>query len=683
VIEDDIPADIGALSGALRPVLETLILSNPMSLRCFLLLLAPLIAACADSPYFRIRVVDRQTGRGVPLVALKTNNNIVCFTDSNGIVAWNEPGLMDRDVYFRIESPGYRFPSSGITLHVKTGGQIDIKIQRLNIAERLYRVTGQGIYRDSILTAYPVPIREPALNAQVLGQDTVRVTPYRGKLFWLWGDTDRASGPLGNFSTTSATSELPVRGGLDPSVGVDLHYFTGPDGFVKPMCNWPVKGLKWLHSLLTVRDPSGAERLVANYDSIGEHSRANESGLAVFNDERQEFDRLVVFPSPEPEVGPGGVPPLRVRSGGVEYFYFCNMRPGPVVRVRADWKSIQDLNAYSVFDGEWKSSAKLPPARNTWLDMETGQPIEGAARVSWSEYRKRWIGIVQKNPGEVWYAEADTPTGPWVYATRVASNGNYYFYWPVQHPFFDQDGGRKIYFEGTYTDTFSGNPVITPRYNYNQLMYRLSLDDPRLYLPAPVYRLKDGRYLMREGVEAAHAWDQVADVPFFALPRDRRRSGTIEIGGGLFYGLPVSAAAGSPGISGAWNCDGDLQIEFRADGERISVDAGGASGSGTLRGGVVEFVVQEDGAPVQGTAMLEGGKLVVTWKDARNGGGRFNCERVAAEDQWLNSKALVPLYASGGNYTTHSSAGARVVGRVWRTPAGQLLLDRDASPVRD
>lgn len=105
-----------------------------------------------------------------------------------------------------------------------------------------------------------------------------------------------------------------------------------------------------------------------------------------------------------------------------------------------------------------------------------------------------------------------------------------FLYWPAQHPFFDQDGGRKIYFEGTYTTTFSGNPVTTPRYEYNQLMYRLSLDDPRLFLPAPVYRLKDGTYRMRDAVEAAHAWDQVAEVPFFALPLDRKREGAIEIG---------------------------------------------------------------------------------------------------------------------------------------------------------
>jgi hypothetical protein len=37
------------------------------------------------------------------------------------------------------------------------------------------------------------------------------------------------------------------------------------------------------------------------------------------------------------------------------------------------------------------------------------------------------------------------------------------------------DGGRTIHFEGTYTNDFSGNPYKTPRYNYNQVLYRLDL----------------------------------------------------------------------------------------------------------------------------------------------------------------------------------------------------------------
>ena len=53
---------------------------------------------------------------------------------------------------------------------------------------------------------------------------------------------------------------------------------------------------------------------------------------------------------------------------------------------------------------------------------------------------------------------------------------------------FDKEGGRIIFFEGTYTTTFSGNPDPTPRYDYNQVMYQLDLSDPRLALPVAIYR---------------------------------------------------------------------------------------------------------------------------------------------------------------------------------------------------
>ena len=59
------------------------------------------------------------------------------------------------------------------------------------------------------------------------------------------------------------------------------------------------------------------------------------------------------------------------------------------------------------------------------------------------------------------------------------------FYNPTQHPFFDREGGRVIYLEGSYVNTFSGNPHPTPRYEYNQVMYRLDLSDPRLRSSKP------------------------------------------------------------------------------------------------------------------------------------------------------------------------------------------------------
>ena len=94
--------------------------------------------------------------------------------------------------------------------------------------------------------------------------------------------------------------------------------------------------------------------------------------------------------------------------------------------------------------------------------------------------------------GEVWYAEADTPLGPWVYARKIVTHDKYSFYNPKQHPMFDKDGGRIIFFEGTYTATFSGNPDPTPRYDYNQIMYQLDLSDPRLALPVAIYELTSG-----------------------------------------------------------------------------------------------------------------------------------------------------------------------------------------------
>jgi hypothetical protein len=44
----------------------------------------------------------------------------------------------------------------------------------------------------------------------------------------------------------------------------------------------------------------------------------------------------------------------------------------------------------------------------------------------------------------------------------------------------DQQNGRLIHFEGTYTAEFSGNPRKSPRYDYNQILYRLDLSHPTL-----------------------------------------------------------------------------------------------------------------------------------------------------------------------------------------------------------
>ena len=75
-----------------------------------LLLMAVLAGATekADKP-FAITVVDADTGRGVPLVELRTVHGVRYYTDSNGVVAFREPGLMGRTVFFHVRSHGYEF----------------------------------------------------------------------------------------------------------------------------------------------------------------------------------------------------------------------------------------------------------------------------------------------------------------------------------------------------------------------------------------------------------------------------------------------------------------------------------------------------------------------------------------------------------------------------------------------
>ena len=495
------------------------------------LVLAAASAAARGGPEFLIKVIDEDTRRGVPLVELKTVGDVRYYTDSNGIVAFHESGLMSQKVFFHVKSHGYEFRKDGFgyrgkALDVIPGGSATLEIKRLNIAERLYRVTGGGIYRDSVLVGEPVPIKEPTLDGKVVGSDSVVSAVYRGKIHWFWGDTNRPRYPLGNFDVSGATSLLPGQGGLDPELGVDLQYFVDDAKFARKMAPIGGKGPTWIDGLVTLSDPSGQERLFAGYVKIEGFLKVYERGLVEFDGSRSEFEKVKVFPLDAP-LHPHGHPVKHVESG-VEHVYFAN--PYPLVRVRADPRSLEDLSQYEAYtclkegtrvddlqverngDGSvryaWKRGT--PPVRakdqKTLInkgklkreeallqlqDVETGKPVTAhAGSVYWNEYRGRWVMIAEEFGGtsflgEIWYAEAETLLGPWRSARKVVTHEKYSFYNPKQHPEFQKDGGRIIFFEGTYSTFLAGTEVATPRYNYNQIMYRLDLSDKRLGLQEP------------------------------------------------------------------------------------------------------------------------------------------------------------------------------------------------------
>lgn len=489
-----------------------------------LLLLLPLVVVASAlgeegrhvrEPYFGIRVIDEQTSRGVPLAELRTVNDITLVTDSAGWAAFDEPGLMNGEVFFHVSSPGYDFSADGfgvrgVRLKPSPGATATIKLKRKNIAERIVRVTGQGIFRDSELLGSDTPKGIPSINAGVVGQDSVQVVIYKDRLFWLWGDTNLANYPLGNFKTTCATSPLPGPDTFHPAAGVPLTYFTNDDrpDRVRAMAPMKQPGVVWLFGLLNIDNPDGRPTLLAHYSRRESLEKELEHGLMRFDDEAGVFQKIKSLGRKETWRFPRNNA-VRVREGEADFFYFTG--PLPTTRVQAKWEHLVDPSDYEalVFDeaaGEYRwqrehapttqddesaliEAGKLPKrlARYQLTDVESGKVIRiHGASVEWNAVRKRWIliGVQIRGKesflGEVWYAEAEHPSGPWGKAVKIATHPQYSFYNPRQHAFFAENGGRTIYFEGTYTRMFSGNPTPTPRYDYNQLMYRLDMTDERL-----------------------------------------------------------------------------------------------------------------------------------------------------------------------------------------------------------
>lgn len=548
------------------------------------------VPAAADAP-FRITVLDGKTGRGVPLVRLTTTDEETFLTDSNGIVALEDPGLMGETVWFSVSSFGYEFDrrdfggQPGFRARITAGGETTVELERTMVAQRLYRKTGRNLYDHSSRVGAAIPIRKPHRNAGVMGQDSVVSAVYRSRVFWFYGDTLLPHSRFGVFQATGGTSPLPHRGGLPPERGVNHHYFTDQRGYARAVL--PVEkhgqGPVWINRLMVLEEDTG-EAMYAHFSKISPgkfNFREKAHGIARWNRRVRRFVPVRDFPLTKPfnvvKARTAFHHTVRVREDGREWFYFSN--PYPHLRVPADPAAVLNPDRYQVFtpfeagqrwdtdavrfdrreDGihwDWKPlTAPLTAFRNRALldrgrldrtgsvlhltDARTGKPVLAAlGSVYWNAFRNKWImitnGFTGRTPrrGTIWYAEADTLLGPWSYARTIARHGGYSLYRPRHHPFFDREEGRIVFFEGTFSSTWSDSGPI-PRYDYNQLMYRLDLADTRLFLPAPIYR--DGAD-PSGGRPRYGTYGQIrpevrgeAPVPFYALPPNRAPNRSIPI----------------------------------------------------------------------------------------------------------------------------------------------------------
>lgn len=733
-------------------------IANVFLMRTYILLVCLLLIRCSPtSRYFQIRIVDSETGRGIPLAELRTLSNVAYFTDSQGYIAFDEPGLMQGRVYMEISSPGYHYPQdttgrSAVQLSVRPGGKAEIGMKRMDPAERLYRITGAGIYRDSELLGVPVPLRQPAVRAGVLGQDSNLDALYKGRLFWVWGDTFLPDDYHGNFSVAGATSALPAAGGLDPAVGVELDYFVDEQGWSRPMYENSEPGYVWFDWLMTIADSMGRERLVAKYARVNAYFGNYERGIAVFNDSTEQFDRYQEVPAWLPDLHSCHHPFRATTTAGETHYYltaaFDFSRVLPRLADLADPAAYEYFSCLSPETGRpdrdaagnlrygWKRNVPatsherqqaliqqgeiLP--EEAWihlLDVETGDSVEiNRGSVFWNAYRQRWILIMGSK--DIWFAEADTPVGPWGYARRVAQH-DILCYNPLQHPLLDQEGGKDIFFEGTYTQFF-GQGKNVPRYNYNQLMYRLKLDDPRLQMPVPVYGMRAGegaRYVSGAAAVRELSPDSIREIAFWALDKAPANEAAVPIYASMEAGKTRLRAAGEgaplcyalspeinydPAWTGEWEASFDflsinrtLSFALQHTGDRWQVQSQKASfqlRDLLVKDSLLQLRLQHEGDTYSLSARIDRGQLLGTWETtASNRTGTWKATKSPGTSWAAYGTSLRSLWeeqhAQTGEYqyslepkTTpgYIRTSSQPLGRVWVHPTKGAVYDFSIQP---
>ena len=248
----------------------------------------------------------------------------------------------------------------------------------------------------------------------------------------------------------------------------------------EPWAVAPGKGPTWITGFISLPDSKGKPHLVGAYCKITPPLEAYEWSLAAWNEDARIFERLKVIwqkseEKPRPLLPEGHVN-LWKDSSGKEWALFGN--PFPRLKCPATFEQWQEPSTWEAIEA--------PEVVKGWLGDREVKVTPHSGSIAWLPDRGRWAAVFMEafgKPsgfGEVWYCEADSPFGPWSRAVKVVSHDDYTFYNPRIHPGFSTGHANWVFFEGTYTREFSGNKNPTPRYDYNQMLYRLDLDDPRV-----------------------------------------------------------------------------------------------------------------------------------------------------------------------------------------------------------
>lgn len=431
-------------------------------------------ASGPDAPYFAIRVVDAQTGRGVPAIRIRTTSISTYWTDSAGYAAFLEPGLMvgasqPNGVFVWVEDPEagqYQYPADGFgnrgtKVYPKAGGSVTLKVNRLYPAQRLYRFTGYGQYRDSALMGLPNPLANASggglINADVTGQDSTQAAFYKGAPHLFWGDTNTVDYPLGSFDTTGAVVTpvaAPASAGAtaDVTTGLDVKYFGDGKGFVQHMVPVPFDktsddGPVWVGGTTTTGDGATLGTVFTKLNRAG---GVYKWGYALWNDTATQFGSFSYFPLDSPFYNstmgsqavivsaPAAAPSALVHAqGAAGPAHGAAAQPARQVR---HWRTDEASEGVS--------------ANETWVVMTNGYPLVRApATAAGLTNVSRWQAYTCLVPGS-----------------------------SLQHPVFDRDPstGRLI-----YAWRYGAPPVLEPVQRLWELLGLIKpSDEPLLNLTA-------------------------------------------------------------------------------------------------------------------------------------------------------------------------------------------------------
>lgn len=445
-------------------------------MKCLCFLLSCGIATAAQP--CRIEIVDKENGWPVPMVELRTTHDVRFISDNAGLIAIDDTDLLDQKVWFHVKGHGYGvkkdgFGFEGLNTTLVSGGTVKIEVERRNVAKRLGRLTGSGLFVESEKLGEKSPLPETG----VFGCDSVLATRFGNRLFWLWGDTSVPGYPLGIFDSTAALTDLHPIEKFEPPLAVSFEHYRDKEKKPRGVAKVEGSGPTWLTGITYIGPEDSPASLVGTYSKIEGHLDEYEVGLCEWDTQQGGFQKKkAVWKKGE------GVKPLLLKGHPLRW---QDPKGQKWILFGDPFPSVKCLDTYASWSdpGTWKK-IDPPAAPRSAADGSEVKPHRGS--VAWSPSRKRWVTLYTQDFGkpsafgEIWYAEADSPMGPWGPAVKVLTHDNYTFYNPLIHPELTPEDASFIVFEGTYTAEFADHAQPTPRYNYNQILYRLDLDDPKL-----------------------------------------------------------------------------------------------------------------------------------------------------------------------------------------------------------